>query len=402
MKNFGIKKTKIAAIAIAVGLVLFLASCSSYRNGFLKLPSQSIPEIPVDTNVLHSKKDSLTSETIRIISALEPGFQKEEPFKPWALNQLFQNYHDHLKIDSCYYRLFFSAKSETEKELARTKLIESAAGYHQLFQKEKNLRRLVNRGDMAFHVEKKSLLKSQKFMWALPNREMLKKQISDKELRHSKCWFVGKKCVDYTHRCQYKAAGFFSEIFSRTIAHIHKKPEPERNILRLMPNLQKWDIIIQKSPGRLTDKFIPGHFGHAAIYMGDSLFIEGIQNGVVKSNPYHFAEGGSFIVIRLKNISEELDARIKMLATGQIGKKYDYNFDIGSPDKLVCTELIFLVFEDFNWRTKKQAGVFTLSPDGIIRTAIASDQFYFPLYFNEEQLIENPDPEFLKSLLLIK
>lgn len=402
MKCFGTRKTKIAATAIAVVFVLFQSSCSSYRNSFIQLPSQYKQVLSEDPVCLHSKKDSLIGETKRIVSDLESGFQKEEPFKAWALNHLFQNYHDHLQIDSCYHLLLKYAENESSKELARTYLIESAADYHLLFQEEKNLRRLVNRGDKAFQVPKKTLLHSQKYLWAIPNREMLKKQIPEKEQRHSKCWFVRQECADNTHACQYKTAGFFSEIFSRSIAHIHKKAEPEKNISRLMPNLQKWDIIIQKSPGRLTDKFIPGHFGHAAIYMGDSLFIEGLQNGVVTNNPIHFAEGGSFLIIRLKDISAEMDARIKMLATGQIGKKYDYNFDVGSPDKLVCTELISIVYEDVNWRTKKQAGVFTLSPDGIIRTAIASDQFYFPLYFNEEQLIENPDPEFLKSLLLLK
>lgn len=402
MKRFGTKKTKIAVTFVAVGLMLFLTSCNSYRYGFINLPTQSKSVLLKDPDLLRIKKDSLTNETVRIITSLEAGMQKKQAFNPWALNRLFQNYHNHLQIDSCYHSLLKYAENESAKEFARTQLIESAAKYHQLFQIEKNLRRVINRGDKAFQVGKKSLLNSQKFLWAVPNRELLKKQIPEKEQRHSKCWFVSQECVDNTYNCQYKMAGFFSEIFSRSIAHIHKKPEPEKNISRLMPHLQKWDIIIQKSPERLTDKFIPGHFGHAAIYMGDSLFIEGLQNGVVTNNPTHFAEGGSFLIIRLKEISEEKETRIRQLAMGQIGKKYDYNFDVGSPDKLVCTELIYIVYEDLNWRTKKQAGVFTLSPDGIIRTAIASDKFYFPLYFNEEQLVENPDPEFLESLLLVK
>ena len=402
MKRFGTKKTKIAATSVVALLVLFLSSCSSYRNGYIKLSSQCRPALSVETSLLQAKKDSLTAETVKILSSLEPGFQKEEPFKPWALNQLFQNFHDHLQIDTCFHMQMKYGSNELSKEIARSQLVESAANYQQLFQGEKNLRRLMNRGDNAFLVEKKTLMHSQQFLWAVPNREALKRQIPGKKQRHSKCWFVKGECDDNIHLCIYRTAGFFSKIFGWTIAKIHKKTEPEKNVSRLMPYLQKWDIIMQKSPGRLTDKFIPGHFGHAAIYMGDSIFIEGIQKGVIFSDPLRFAEGGSFLVIRLKEISEENEKRISQLAMGQIGKKYDFNFDVDYPDQITCTELIYLVYEDFDWQTNKQAGVFTLSPDGIIRTAIANNAFCIPLYFNEKELIENPDPEFLKSLLQTK
>lgn len=402
MKKDQLKKTKISVTFVALIFMYIFSSCSVYKNGFIKSPFSVKDLSKVNSDSLQQEGELLNRETAQIISCFKPAPEKNHAVKPFYLNKLFENLNKHYQLNSCYHQLLYFSKNDTLKQFARQKLVESAANYHQLFQNEKNIRRIINRGDQAFQVEKKSLLHSQKFLWAVANRGLLKKQIPDKQDRHSKCRFISRECVDNSHECIYKIAGFCSEIFSRSIAHIHKKPEPEKNISRLMPHLQKWDIVIQKSPGRLTDKFIPGHFGHAAIYGGDSIFIEGIQKGVIASNPMHFAEGGSFLIIRLKNISEEKEKRIRRLLAGQIGKKYDFNFNVGSPDRLVCTELIYLVFEDFDWQTKKQAGVFTLSPDGIIRTAIASDQFYFPLYFNEKQLIENPDTEFLKSLLLIK
>ncbi len=399
MKTIDKQETKIVAAFVAVIFVLLFSSCSSYRNGFMKTPDQPANISPGTLDYLQQKKEILQTESTQIVSILNMIRIDDEAVPPALMNRLFENIHQHYQVDSIYHQLFCFAPIDSIKMLAHEKLIESAANYHQLFQNNKNLRRMINRGDPAFHVGKKTLLHSQKFLWNPANRELLKKIIPDKPIRQSKCRFLCQKSTDNSNASMYKTFGFLSEIFGRSIAQIHNKPEPEKNVNRLMPHLQKWDIILQKSPGRMTDNFIPGYFGHAAIYMGNSVFVEGVQKGVTTTDPFHFAEGGSFLVIRFKNISEEKEKRIQQLVNGQIGKKYDFNFNVNSPGRLFCSELIYFVYDDILWQAKKSAWVVTISPDNIIQTALASDKFYFPLFFDEKQLIENPSPAFIESLL---
>lgn len=399
MKTIDTQKTKIAAIIVAVVLVFLFSSCSTYRNGFIKTLPETMNISSVNPDSIRQKKVELKTESAQIVSSLGSVKIREQAIPPALLNRLFGNLQAHYQIDSGYHRLLHSAKDDSMKTLARSRLIESAADYHQLFQHNKDLRRLINRGDQAFHVGRKTLLHSQKFLWAPANRELLKQIVPDKLARHTKCCFLCRKCADNSNAAIYNTVGFFSEMFSRSVARIHEEPEPEKNVARLMPYLQKWDIVLQKSPGRLTDRFIPGYFGHAAIYMGDSIFIESIQDGVINTGPFLFAEGGSFLIVRLTTISEEKGKRIRQLASCQTGKKYDFNFDVNSPDCLFCTELIYLVYEDIDWQTRKSAGRITMSPDNIIQTVLDGDKFYFPLFFDEEQLIENPSPAFIESLL---
>ncbi len=399
MKNTCLPKTKIVAIPIAVVLVLLFSSCTSYRDGFIKIREgeESCSRDKFDS--IQRKKLALKIESSEIVSVIGTIDASEQAISPELLNRLFENLQAHYRIDSAFHRLFQTATDDSVKALVRQQMVESATGYHLFFQHNKDIRRVVNRGDQAFHVGKKTLLRSQQFLWTPANRALFKQTLPEKQLRQSKCQFL---CRKYTDRCNASVLGVFgvvSEVFGRSIARVHRDPEPEKNIARLMSYLQEWDIILQKSPDRMTDKFIPGYFGHAAIYMGDSLFVESIQDGVVASNPFRFAEGGSFLVIRLKNISEEKEKRIQQLVDGQLGKKYDFNFDVNSPDRLFCAELVYLVYDDVVWQTEKKAWVVTMSPDQIIQTTINNESFCFPLFFDEEKLIENPSPDFIQSLL---
>jgi len=55
------------------------------------------------------------------------------------------------------------------------------------------------------------------------------------------------------------------------------KLKNDREFLSLMSeSLQPGDILLEKTPFALTDKTIPGHFGHAAIYVGTTDQLRGI------------------------------------------------------------------------------------------------------------------------------
>ena len=62
-------------------------------------------------------------------------------------------------------------------------------------------------------------------------------------------------------------------------------------------------------------------------------------------------------------------------AFSQIGKNYDFSFNVESTDELVCSELVYASFEDLVWDTKKQLGRYTISPDQVARKLITDKRF---------------------------
>lgn len=393
------KKSRITLAAWAFILSLLISGCSTYRNGFLKIRENQNPNQVYHIDSIQQKKETLFNQTRILMAVFDTLNPKKEAIPPDLSNDIFGNLQEHFAMDAYCEEAVKSGRTDIIKEQARKCLVHSAANYHQLFQDKKYFRRVINRGNKSFEIEKKNLLHSQRFLWNPANRHLLKNEIPEKKVRGSKTAFLCRKNGDHVNGAIYTVSASASELFGRLVAGIHKKPEPEKNVGRLMPHLRKWDIILQKSPGRLTDKFIPGFFGHAAIYLGDSVFAEGIQHGIVASDPLHFAEGESFLIIRPKNLSKEKEKRIENLVRGQIGKKYDFHYNANSPDRLFCTELVYFVYDSINWKTQQKSYGVMMFPDSVVETALASENFSFPLFFDSEKLVENPKPEFIKSLL---
>lgn len=178
----------------------------------------------------------------------------------------------------------------------------------------------------------------------------------------------------------------------------------------ILKELQPLDILIEKTPFRLTDKFIPGYFGHVAIWVGhayelDSIgvwddkvirkyhkdvapngnlesdkgkhIIEALRDGVKLSTLDNFLNIDDLVILRpVFRDSLEVEERKEslLLAFRQIGKEYDFNFDINTTEKIVCSELAYICFPTFNWPTEKLVGRHTISPDNIISLLWGSEQ----------------------------
>jgi uncharacterized protein YycO len=147
----------------------------------------------------------------------------------------------------------------------------------------------------------------------------------------------------------------------------------------------------------LSDKLIPGFFGHVGIYLGNETFAESLQKGVVYSNSIDFTKGNSIIVIRPKRVTKEQSFRMNEILAAQIGKNYDYNFNVESPDEIFCSELIYLVYEQIEWKTKNIGSQFAISPDHVVQTALKNKQFAIPFYSNNENQIKNPNSIFVSN-----
>jgi len=185
-------------------------------------------------------------------------------------------------------------------------------------------------------------------------------------------------------------------------------------------HIQAGDILLEKTPFRLTDKLIPGYWGHVAIWIGSEaelkelgiwdhpvvekfhkkiqssqLIAEALRSGVELNSLKKFMNVDDLAVLRKKNFDTEARAEAIIRTLRQIGKSYDFNFDIETNDKIVCSELIYVSFTDTEWPTKSTLGRHTISPTNIAEKAGNELPFkVVSLFLNGKQVNEEINSRF--------
>jgi len=157
------------------------------------------------------------------------------------------------------------------------------------------------------------------------------------------------------------------------------------------------DIISERTPFALTDFFIPGNFGHIALWLGSEeqlkefglwehpLIVphhDAIRNGIrileaVRprtrlASLEDFLNIDELAVMRQENLFENkvLVDQILNRAMPQLGKDYDFNFDVTTVSKIVCSELIYHAYAEIKWPTSYIFGRATISPDQVAELAL--------------------------------
>ena len=184
------------------------------------------------------------------------------------------------------------------------------------------------------------------------------------------------------------------------------------------------DILLEKTPFRLTDKLIPGHFGHVAIWTGTKAelinlgvwnneyikryanelldgasvnpkdghqIIEALRSGVQLSTLDHFMNIDDFAILRPifgKKDSKKLTKEAIIMAFRQLGKKYDFNFDVNTTDKIVCSELAYVSFPSIDWPTQKTLGRYNISPDNVAQLAWNNVPLQLILLYHDGKLVD--------------
>lgn len=192
----------------------------------------------------------------------------------------------------------------------------------------------------------------------------------------------------------------------------------------MQATLQPLDILLEKTPFRLTDKLIPGHFGHVAIWTGtkaelidlgiwddmhvtpyadeigsaenptskdESQVIEALRSGVQLNTLEHFMNVDDVAVLRpifKGDDGEELTKEALIMAFRQLGKKYDFNFDVNTTDKIVCSELAYVSFPSMDWPTQKTLGRYSISPDHVAKLAWNNVPLELVMFYHDGRLIE--------------
>jgi hypothetical protein len=156
------------------------------------------------------------------------------------------------------------------------------------------------------------------------------------------------------------------------------------------------DVLLERCDFYLSNAFLPGWWGHAALFVGDRAdlerlavagdaavqphlaslesghdLIEAVSDGVVLSSLAHLMKADHIAVLRPRYRDEEARRRAICRAFTHLGKPYDFKFDFESDDVLVCSELCWRSLEGvIDAPLVKRFGRFTLTPDDLAGLAL--------------------------------
>jgi hypothetical protein len=231
-----------------------------------------------------------------------------------------------------------------------------------------------------------------------------------KMFKHKK---LGK---DFTYKCWDLFVEKVSKAFGNTAGRFQSRNGyllgREDVLTNLKTTLKPLDILLEKTPFRLTDRFIPGYWGHNAIWLGTEkelkaldlwdhpvfkkiqdkikeghAIVEALRPGVQVNSIEHFLDIDDMAVMRPKKLTREELKKSLIIAASQYGKKYDFSFNVETQDVLVCSELIFMAYVDIPWRTERVVGRWTINPDAVAERGTPNNEFdLVHLYVGGKQL----------------
>ena len=191
--------------------------------------------------------------------------------------------------------------------------------------------------------------------------------------------------------------------------------------------LKAGDILLEKTPFRLTDKMIPGHWGHAAIWVGTEQelkqlgiwehkvvrkyhkqiqsgygVVEALRSDVTMNTLAHFMNIDDIAIIRNRNINDKERGKVIIRTLRQVGKEYDFNYDVETTDKIVCSQLVYLAYTDISWPTDRIAGRYTISPDNIGFKAINNGPLELMTFYHDGKRINDNAAGLMQDLMKVK
>ncbi len=193
---------------------------------------------------------------------------------------------------------------------------------------------------------------------------------------------------------------------------------------KLTQQVRAGDVLLEKTPFRLTDSFIPGHYGHVAVWVGDETelralglwehpvvqphqdsiragrgVVEALRSGVKMNTLRQFMNIDDLALMRPRDINDTQRAEVILQTLRQVGKAYDFNFDVETTDRIVCSELVYHAYGDVRWPLQRQLGRVTISPDNVAAQAIPGGKFKVALLYRDGQEITEQPEEVISRLL---
>ncbi len=163
----------------------------------------------------------------------------------------------------------------------------------------------------------------------------------------------------------------------------------------VMDVLQPLDIVLVSSKGRQSGQMIPGLFGHAAVYLGTEpelkllgilqspkvkpylarirsghVFIEADAKGVHLSPPSIVLNTDAVAILRPQFGSLKQRRKSALDLFDSMGMRFDFLFDVETPDCTFCTELIHRTMPQLDLPITEIYGARTIMPDSVAVSAI--------------------------------
>lgn len=424
------------AAIISVGI----ASCVSVQDNYLSgTPAALVPQqLPAAGSATLAESRRATDSLLHEMS-LRKRLRKH--LRASELNQLYAQLGSQLQRDRCFHQLLSSVPEHSDsltpaQYWAAAQLLQSASCYQAYYRSDKHIRRVINRGNVSYGIPRGILDRSGDFLYSPRVRKILqasrpkrKSSLADSTIAQlpatnaltALTWRLARS-ADRLYKLRYDRAGVMRFAFGTKVRRPKEPSQHRKNALALLPLLQPYDIILSKSPQHITDYFIPGRYGHAAIWFGFNIgrkdspparkrklrvaqinnpaIAEVVRSGARFGSLKDFADGHEYVILRLKDISSEQKARILDIARKQIGKEYDFNFDIESSETLTCTELVYLAYDFIDWETIYTFGRFSIAPDNLLGTALSNGLFDIPYMVVNGAVIENPDLMHIPTLVV--
>jgi len=235
-----------------------------------------------------------------------------------------------------------------------------------------------------------------------------------------KLGFLGAASSDTISGLEREGVSLFSMMFGNTVGLVETRKGmlygKKSAVSEVRGVLRAGDILLEKTPFRLTDKLIPGYWGHAAVWIGSEaelkelgiwdhplvaghrgeiakgqLVVEALRSGVEMNTLEHFMNVDSIGVMRKPSAGREERARIVIQALRQVGKPYDFNFDVESKERVYCSKLVYLSYSGISWPTKKSVGRTTFTPDDVAIRAVKGHDLELVTFFHDGKRV-SADP----------
>ncbi|MEJ2423020.1 MAG: YiiX/YebB-like N1pC/P60 family cysteine hydrolase [Candidatus Thiodiazotropha sp.] len=223
---------------------------------------------------------------------------------------------------------------------------------------------------------------------------------------------IGTVSADTLHELKNQGVNYSSMLFGNMVGLVESRRGKLDNrpplVERITASLQAGDVLLEKTPFRLTDSFIPGHWGHAAVWIGTEAelrdlglwehplvvahqreiqhgrgVVEALRSGVEMNTLEHFMNVDDLAVLRHRSQDRTARREVILQTLRQVGKAYDFNFDTQSANRIVCSELVYHAYGDVAWPTKRTLGRVVVSPDNIAQEATGDGPFTVAMLFHD-------------------
>jgi len=240
--------------------------------------------------------------------------------------------------------------------------------------------------------------------------------------------FLGAVTSDTLAGLDRQGVNLFSMVFGNAVGLVETRKGKlyGRSDVRgkLQQTLHAGDILLEKTPFRLTDKLIPGYWGHAAVWIGTEselkemgiwdnpivashherlregrMVVEALRSGVEMNSLEHFLNIDSVGILRNPGLSRESRARTIIQALRQVGKPYDFNFDVESKERVYCSKLVYLSYSGIDWPTRKSLGRTTFTPDDVAAKAAPGGVLQLVTFYHDGKLVNDKPLEQMVKLM---